>query len=125
MSGQLAYAGDEASVHEAHLLAPEHGNETLHVAVQEIEQAGLLATLLQRYEAADRRAIDERYLNSHGAVRHLGGGFAIGCCGLDASHLRLRDEEKFLFVEKEREERRVFVQEVDWLLWLGADARAL
>src|SRR3954469_18905286 len=101
MSGQLAYAGDEASVHEAHLLAPEHGNETLHVAVQEIEKAGLLATLLQRYEAADRRAIDERYLNGHGAIRHLGRRITIRRRGLDASHLRFRDEENFLFVEKE------------------------
>src|SRR5690242_690871 len=124
MSGQLTHAGDESAVHEAYLLAPEDRDEPLQIAVQEIEEPGLLATFLQRHEAADGRAIDERYLNGHRAVRHVGGGLGVGRCRLDAGHLLLRDKQHFLFIEEEREERRVLVQEIDRLLRLGADPRA-
>ena len=58
MSGQLADAGDEESVHEADLLAPEDGNEPLGVAVEEIEKSGLFAAFLERNESADRRPVD-------------------------------------------------------------------
>src|SRR3954468_11304212 len=125
MSGQLTHAGDERPVHEAHLLAPEDGNEPLQIAVEEIEETGLLAAFLHRYEAADRRAVDESYLNSHRAIRHVAGGLAIRRRRLDAGHLLLRHEQHFLFVEEEREEGRVLVQEIDRLLRLGAALRTL
>src|SRR5207237_8734416 len=125
MSGQLAYSCDEKSIHEAHLLAPEHGHESFRIAVQEVEESSLFAALLEWNEAADRRPVDERNLNGHRAVGHLGRRIAVRRGGLDAGHLILRDEKHFLFIEEEREERRVFVEEIDWLLRLGAHSCAL
>src|SRR2546423_1411369 len=71
ISGQLADACDVGAVHEAHLLAPEHRDEALAVAVEEIQKAGLLTALLERHEAADRRAVGERDLHAHRPVRHI------------------------------------------------------
>src|SRR5512138_3108664 len=121
MSGQLTHAGDERAVHEAHLLAPEDRDEPLQIAVQEIEEPGLLAAFLEGHEAADARAVDERYLNRHRAVRHVAGGFGVGRRGLDARHLLLRHEQYFLLVEEEGEKGRVLVQKIDRFRALGEE----
>src|SRR3954470_470276 len=125
MSGQLAHAGDEEPVHEANLLAPKDGDEPFHVAVEEIEETRLLAPLFQWDEAADGGAVDECYLNGHGAIGHFRGRIALGRRRLDAGHLLFRDEEELLLVEEEREERHVLVEHVDRFLRLGAYASTL
>src|SRR5690348_9274989 len=112
MSGELAHARDEKSVHEADVLPPEHRDEPLRVAVEKIEEACLLTALLEGHEPADGRAVQERDLYSGGAFGDIRRLLRIGR-RLDARHLRLGDEKDFLLVEKEREEGCVFVEQID------------
>src|SRR5689334_7078231 len=107
MSGELADARDLHPDHEADLLAPEHGNEALRVAVQVIEQTSVFAALLDRDKTADRRPVDECYFNRHRPVWHVRRKAAVRCRGHGADHLRLGEENQFLLIEEEGEERLV------------------